>query len=152
MNIENIDKAIAIMERAKARDSVFMVTFQSPKDGITFAETEEELHACGNTACFAGHIAISPEWLRTSGHYAVDGRPRTPSSPGRPEHAIAEWLGIHIDVAESFIYGTPLPSSGKVFDVDWPCVKAGHVVKQLTLLRDLGEAEFINSKRQNIPA
>ena len=63
MNCERIQAAIAMMKRAIPR-YFDMTDWQNERPGhiIEIAQTESELHTCGNTACFAGHLALSPEF------------------------------------------------------------------------------------------
>lgn len=91
MNPRNIRKAIAVMQRAIDRGGKFsMANWQSrqTRDGLVQAVgaecafTESQLHACGNAACFAGYLDISPEWRADFGRVQA-----------RNPH-LAEWLGI----------------------------------------------------------
>lgn len=139
------------MERAKIRNSLDMAYFQQGIELDELVETEEALHTCGNTACLAGHIAISPEWLSLPGHWVGDGGVPFSKNHQRPEHAIAEWWGVRSSTVKHFIYGFNVYTIDKngsvdVYGVPWDDVKAEHVIEQLTLLRDLGEDEYINSK------
>lgn len=165
MNIENMNKAIAVMERAKLHDSVDMQDWQADTDGYNTsikAITEAELHACGNKACFGGHLAISPEWLSDARNsFDGIGGPTRLAKTGivlADARSVADWLGIDINVANLFIYYYN-DSPGRSFDngedhilygVPWKEVKAEHVIRELTLLRDLGEVEYINSKRTKL--
>lgn len=54
MNKERIQYAISIMEQAENLD---MNSYQSAFNHVA---TIKELHTCGNTACFAGYLALSP--------------------------------------------------------------------------------------------
>lgn len=155
MNIENINKTIAIMERAKARDSVYMAAFQAPEDGVTFARTEEELHTCGNRACLAGHIAVSPEWLSEPGHTSDDDGSPITDDIGDNSKAVADWWGLSDagalrSIADYLIYGYRSSiSKQNVYGISWHDVKAEHVIEQLTLLRDLGEDKYRQLKRMD---
>lgn len=62
------------------------------------AQTEEELHACGTSACAMGWIAISPEWKAAGGEVSV--RHTSFSMPYKNERvtgfdAAALWLGVN---------------------------------------------------------
>ncbi len=70
------------------------------------ARTEEELHACGNKACFAGYFAISPEWREAGGRNTSAGEPWFQGRLGY--QAIAEFLEIPVEVAKELVQGTPL--------------------------------------------
>lgn len=89
MNLERLNYAIEIMRQAHNLD---MTSWQ---DGEV-AGSIEELHDCGNTACFAGYLAISPEW---DGEVTQSGQPYYPCSKGRPHEllgarAINEFLSM----------------------------------------------------------
>lgn len=89
MNIERLNQAIAVMERT-TDEKVDMSFWQiiDPDASIRLpASTESSFHACGNKACFAGHIAISPEWRSSS----VIGEEYTRDEDGAP--MIAYWQG-----------------------------------------------------------
>lgn len=145
MNIDNINKTIAIMERARERDSVYMPHWQSNNTHVLereeIAKNEEEFHACGNQACLAGHIAISPEWQADGGIIAYGGVPIMKNIHHFPSDSLGEWWGVNANIAESLIL------SGRrtkhiIYGVPWEDVKAEHVLKALHELRDLGTAEF----------
>lgn len=122
MNKRNVLKAIAIMKRAK---NLEMLAFQSRAHGRGFVGTEEELHMCGNTACFAGYIAISKEFKEDGGEC----RDGSPFFNGElEEEAIRQWLDISIDLASGLVYGevySPIPFSE---------VKPKHVIEKLELI------------------
>jgi hypothetical protein len=100
-NIDNINKAIAIMLRAK---NLNMTAFQANVNGLTLVTTEEELHKCGNTACFAGYVAVSPEW-QAEGGLCVDGSPQRDEAETPEGDVIAEWLGISRHLAFGIVFG-----------------------------------------------
>lgn len=139
MNIENVKKAIAIMERAKVRDSVYMCQWQTANEfaGYAIAVNEDDLHACGNRACFAGHIAVSKEFQNDGGE-CKKGLPYFSDLNGAG--AIALWLDIHPTIAESFVYGGVIVQvkTGEEFsyfyDKLWRGVNAQDVIDKLNLL------------------
>ena len=64
-----LDKAIAIMRRA---NNLNMKEYQMSSLGkhLRYNEictSENSLHRCGNTACFAGYVAISTEFKNDDG-------------------------------------------------------------------------------------
>lgn len=87
MNIERLNQAIAVMRRAGTLD---MTNWQEE----TFTEcatTEETLHTCGNSACFAGWVAVSPEFQEAGGEVHPDyGFPIFGKLSGAS--AVCEWL------------------------------------------------------------
>lgn len=60
INLERLEQAIAVMKRA---GEVNMNFWQ--RGGVS--ETEDDLHSCGNSACFAGWLAVSPEFREAGG-------------------------------------------------------------------------------------
>jgi hypothetical protein len=133
MNKQNVLKAITIMERAKAHGSVCMTDWQS--GGVMDTQqTEQGLHACGNTACFAGHIAISPEWKIDGG---IIGRFGEPSMNGSsPTKCIAEWLDVDRRIATSLIYGDLCAASkeSSFYGKPWADVNADDVLNKLQMI------------------
>lgn len=123
MNVENIHKAIAIMRRAGKVD---MQWFQ---DGIT-CFTEEDMHTCGTAACFAGWVAVSPEFKADGGVVLGGG---TPLFGGKTESdAIAAWLGISDKLASNLVYPNMevYPILKKTYG-EWGSIKAEHVIDAL---------------------
>jgi hypothetical protein len=111
MNRDNIRTTIDILKRAQAFN---INNFQRSADqvdersGFKYAETEADLHKCGNTACIAGYIAISPEWAAQGG-WAELGTPVCLNSKGNEGGALesmSEFWDISESAAESIIYGT----------------------------------------------
>lgn len=102
MNIERLNQAINIMKRAGTIDMGFW-------QGDTFdtCHTESELHSCGNSACFAGWVAVSPEFQEAGGaHLHNSGAPIFNGCMGYL--AIAGWLeagGLHKEVIELLVTG-----------------------------------------------
>lgn len=124
VNKVNVQKAIDIMERVP-NDMLNMRFFQSGSLYGTVT-TEEALHACGNKACFAGYIAVSPEFKADGGKSSWSGAPRL--TPGdNATDSISKWLDIDLDLAESFVFG----DSDTFYPVPWTEVKPQHVIAKL---------------------
>lgn len=145
MNIDNINKAIAVMERVKRNGGeVNMGSWQfGAFSRVETCETEEELNHCGSAACFAGWVAVSPEFKEAGGFVTGGGMPEIPLA-GKMERgllgedAIAAWLGISLKEADGLCYtgGDDLCS---VYGTD-DCseVTAEQVLEALYRLRDTG--------------
>lgn len=107
MNVENVKAAIEIMKNAQNLD---MNSWQDNK-GISgkYCHSIASLHECGNSACFAGYIAISEEFLSSGGCLsAYGGEPVLVTNEGNTlvsTRAIAHWLGVSPETSESLIYG-----------------------------------------------
>lgn len=89
MNTERIKYAISIMEQAQ---NLNMRIWQNRTDWDSdYATTIEDLHTCGNTACFAGYIAISPLFQEVGGVVVeVTGTPKLNGMAG--EDALLEFF------------------------------------------------------------
>lgn len=166
-NTENVQHAVNIMLRAASRDSVSMETFQSPGPGshvvARIVKTEEAFHACGNVACFAGHVAISPEFQSSTycdSTFYVDesGTPRMKDLRGRTsvfdsETVMALWLGVPRLVAGLMIYRAQVKLKGSsqylrqaphcLYGVKWEEVKAEHVIKVLRAIQENGVMKML---------
>ena len=94
MNKENVKKAIAIMESVVERDDKFNMNIWRGvlDDDVKPPLTEARLRACGTAACFAGWVAVSPEFRTDGGVVGVTGAPRLGERIGAI--AIAKWLEI----------------------------------------------------------
>lgn len=69
MNKKRIKYAISVMEKAKNLD------MNSWQTSYNLAATITELHTCGNTACFAGYLALSPLFKEVGGAVGIVGEP-----------------------------------------------------------------------------
>lgn len=140
MNLENINHAINIMKRAGVIDSLRMIDWQSQFDEQVGSPkfTEHELHICGNKACFAGHIAVSPEFIEAGG--TADRWCGSPCYSGKGgAGAVALWLGISKELADSLVYGD-LDDSEDVgyspfYNCAWGKVTAPMVIEKLELIK-----------------
>lgn len=107
---ENVREAILTMQRVESGGrSLDMTMFQDGEE----AKTEAQAHACGTVCCFAGWVAISPHYQAQGGIVGAWGEPlrkgddtearmvRLTTRPARD--AMADYLGIHVDLAELFI-------------------------------------------------
>ena len=102
MNKSNVQKAINVMLRVKARgDNFDMSRWQQVNFSLKLPEqlqsigilnTERELHECGSAACFGGWVASSPEFAADGGKAVGSGYPILDGTRGA--RAIALWLDI----------------------------------------------------------
>jgi len=133
--IAQLTKAIAIMVRQRGHNSVCMVNWQS---GIPSAQSVRKLHMCGNTACFAGHVAISKEFKQDGGILTACGAPTFCGFTG--SGAIRLWLGISANEANNLVYGQPLDEPVHIspyYQKVWKEVDEEDVIAALRKLRKL---------------
>lgn len=146
MNIENINKAIAVMERVKVRggriDMSDWMTHDQP-DAPVCVMDESDLHTCGTAACFAGWLAVSPEWKEDGGSATHNGCPVMGDHPnfgGVPP--VATWLDIgNVEcgalctsiAGEAIVHPRVYPGLDDVTDID-----VDDVLAALYRLRDTG--------------
>lgn len=135
MNVGNINKAIAVMERVRDREYKFDITlFQEVDGGEGLKETEEELHACGGAACFSGWLAVSEEW-RADGGFSS---PLGAALMGEEDdlNSISRWFGVKKGAVEGIIYPSTLVFGKKRLQD----ISAQDVIDALVRLRDRGLA------------
>lgn len=133
MNRQNIKAAIALMKRAGA--SVDMANWQTPADRVTGIKlTEEDLYACGNKACFAGFVAVSPEFKASGGTCSCRGSPQFQGKDGHC--AISAWLDIPMHTAYNLVTGNVynLKHYSHFYGKPWPEVTNKDVIAELRKL------------------
>jgi hypothetical protein len=151
MNREHIQHAIDLMKAAEAAGTLDMTRWQDDEDdtlndliGKNYAETVEEFHACGNTACLAGHIALSPVFQAIGGKVNQrDGSPilKTVDKDGicarrADEHAVALFFGISVELANKLCL-PPFQTEGDHFyPVEFEDVQPHHVIDKLQNILD----------------
>ena len=135
MNRERIQDAITMMKRAIPR-YFDMTNWQNKGNSYVprIAQTESELHACGNTACFAGHLALSHEFQDAGGLVSETGAPIF--NDLLEASAVAEYFDIPYELARDLT----LPNKD-FYPVDFEDVKPEHVIEKLEmiLVRVIGE-------------
>ena len=130
MNRERIQAAIAMMKRDIAR-YFDMTNWQNEPHGhiIQIAQTESELHACGNTACFAGYLALSPEFQKAGGSVSKIGAPVF--NGVLYAEAVAEYFDITYKLA-----GKLTLNYIHFYPVRFEDVKPEHVIEKLEMILD----------------
>ena len=156
MNREHIQHAIDLMKAAEAAGTLDMNMWQDDEDdtlidliGKNFAETVEEFHACGNTACLAGHIALSPVFQAIGGKVnQCDGSPllKTVDKDGSlllktEERAVALFFGISVELAHKLCLPPFLTEGDPFYPVEFEDVQPHHVIDKLQQILD-GEQRF----------
>lgn len=147
-----IDTAIYIMRRADAWNSLSMSSFQNGQD--KYVKKECTLHKCGNTACFAGHVAVSPEFIAFGGK-SDEGNPFIPENEEEgffdaeltEEDAILTWLDLYEYSHETTIFVNSMIfgdlnyngafAFSDFYNMTWEDVKSEHVIKKLKKLKKI---------------
>jgi hypothetical protein len=152
MNQGNVESAIAVMKRA-GKVSMFKWQARFLTDDRIMSDivkTEAELHTCGTTACFAGWVAVSPEWKAFGGLSDEDGAPYLEEfKTWGTNKSIAKWLGIRPFTVEMFIFNHDIEDQANnytFYSVPYDQVRAEHVVEKLESLKELGEIEFLKKE------
>ena len=130
MNRERIQDAITMMKDVTHRH-FDMANWQNKDHSYVsrIVQTESELHACGNTACFAGHLALSPEFQDAGGSVSKIGAPMF--NGVRYAEAVAEYFDIPYELAGNLT----LPG-GDFYPVKFRDVKPEHVIEKLEMILD----------------
>ena len=151
MNREHIQHAIDLMKAAEAAGTLDMTGWQDNEDdtlydliGKDYAETVEELHACGNTACLAGHIALSPVFQAIGGE--VDQRDGSPTLEtvdkdgicvrGTEERAVALFFDISIELAHKLCLPPSRTKGDHFYPAEFEDVQPHHVIDKLQNILD----------------
>lgn len=136
MNIERLKYFEKVMREF---DRCNMETFQHSEyrghgSGIGgIVNTLEKFHVCGNTACFAGRVALDPKFHADDGSIGPLGLPYYKSYSG--EKAIAAYFGIPLGLADSLIYGDKADdgcsSYSNFYGKEWSDVRGPDVANKL---------------------
>jgi hypothetical protein len=141
MNRERIQDAITMMKDVTHRH--FNMSGWQSKDHsyvLWIAQTESELHACGNTACFAGHLALSPEFQKAGGSVSKTGAPVFNGL--LEDSAVAEYFDIPYELAGDLT----LPNRN-FYPLRFKDVKPEHVIEKLEMTLD-GYYEFLETNHE----
>jgi len=141
MNCERIQAAIAMMKDVTHRH--FNMTGWQNKDHSyvsRIAQTESELHACGNTACFGGLLALSPEFQDAGGLISETGAPIF--NDLLEASAVAEYFDIPYELA-----GKLTLNYINFYPVDFEDVKPEHVIEKLEMILD-GYYEYLETNHE----
>lgn len=79
VTLSRIRYAKFVMEAAKNLNMIYWQTNKYDTDvkvNVNCSPSIGELHKCGNTACFAGYLAISPLWKMLKGTTCINGEPK----------------------------------------------------------------------------
>ena len=123
MNKERVQQCIEMMKKAK---NLNMCYFQQ---GERIAKSTRQLHACGNTACFAGYLAIAPFFRAAGGSQLPEsGMPYFNNRSGGC--ALAEFLDISSDLADNLVFD----SDNFYYPTNFADLKPEHVIAKLELI------------------
>lgn len=134
MNRENVKYCIELMQNATSFD---ICDWQS---GFKLRDSIDALHSCGNTACFAGYIAISEKFKNDGGIQGTSGAPIIGINKG--SNAVAYWLDIPERLAYSFTNGDTCMQKlndsyftySDFYEKAWCDIKPQDVIKKLNQL------------------
>lgn len=113
MNRDNIQYTIDLLKQAQ---NFNINSFQFQKAHFV-ADSVEELHSCGNSACIAGYVGLSARWREMGGGvHTFDGCPIPPKNYVSTKElrdalndellaAMAKFWGLPQELAETLIYG-----------------------------------------------
>lgn len=141
-----LDQIIAIMERAAEHAAIAMTYFQTKSNPDQRCSlTEADLHACGNKACFAGYLGVSPEWKAYGGVIGGMGAPyiRLPKlGMLSPTESIGRWLNVSPDCLELLFYQFDMTMTNDgdhvVYNKSWDQVTADDVLIVLNRIKQAG--------------
>lgn len=101
MRKEHVEALKKVMQTAT---NLNMEEFQERRDR-GYCRSIEDLHSCGNTACVAGYMALMPEFVADGGGMDDRGSPEYIDSSESEDFALARFLGISEDLADSIVFG-----------------------------------------------
>jgi hypothetical protein len=144
---ERFDAAISALLQAEEYQTLFMKHWRSgrPSDGIALRENLHsipELHACGNRACFLGHLSLTVMWQQVFGLPSPLGEPAGGHALSAPE-MIMSYLMIPYEDAYGLIYGNiGINQFGRTgwshyYNRSWGDVRPEDVIAKLKELRSL---------------
>lgn len=134
MNVKRIKHAIKLMKKAK---NLNMVEWQNHEDSGGLAHSVKELHACGNSACFAGYVGISKPFKKAGGRVNSLGDPLFNTQSG--SLAISDYFDISYDLADNFVSGGEFEWKddvyvSKFYNKQWKDVTPEDVIKKLEMV------------------
>lgn len=144
-NMDVLKQLIAIVKRARKADKIYMVSFQVGRDATCM--TEASLHSCGNRACFAGYVALSPEWKAYGGGVNPVGKPTYPATQIydiEPCQNVGQWLGVSSQCLNMLFYSVSVDGNFHytdfhvVYNKPWEDVNSGDVLKVLNRVKRAG--------------
>ena len=104
MNLANIQATIDVLKTAQ---NFYVGDFQVKKNGGDYVTTVEELHRCGNSACIAGSVAVSPAFHAWGGVCSKSDVPSISNLTGfdGAEEAMERYWGMDKEDVSAIIYG-----------------------------------------------
>lgn len=138
MNVENINKAIAIMERVKSYDAKLFYMGQFRAGDVYY--TEKEILDCGTSCCFSGWLSVAQEFADYPNKMRTEAFEL--STEDSPEASMAKLLDISLNLATNIIYThfSYLRVWGRYNIVRAGDVKPDHIIDILKRIK-LGELE-----------
>ena len=136
MNVTNVETAIRIMQGA---ENLSMASWQDEDPSGGICRSIEELHTCGNTACFAGYVAVSPQFTSEPNSGISPGGAPILDKQGRRnfgEGAIRVWLDISHFTADALVHGDYQDNSGycSFYNKEFSDVTPDDVITKLKMI------------------
>ncbi len=128
MNEIRVKQCIEMMRNAK---NVDMLTWQQ---GGGVCKTLEELHACGNPACFGGTLALDPHFIADGGRAGLYGIPLFKELGGK--EAVALYLDISEELGSSLVHGDTCGGVSYFYNKPFDKVDGNDVADKLQLILD----------------
>ena len=126
-NLKRVRQCIRMMQNAKNLNMLAWQRAPGANRDSNEAKDTRTLHKCGNTACFAGYLAISPAFKAVGGRQTRGGSPELGYAHG--PSAVAEYLGISESLALDLVY-----CGREFYPVSVKEVKPEHVIAKLKLI------------------
>ena len=108
MRIDRINQYIADLEEVSKQDLIDMQGWQSTVDAeipAPISRSVWELHQCGNRACAAGFLALTPAFAEAGGEFSdEDGEPVLGTAGG--SQAFARYFALSPFLAKTICYGS----------------------------------------------
>lgn len=173
MNLTNLNTLIAIVERAKGKNSFYMPNHQSTNHYRLIVreeipKTEQEFYARKFKADLLGHVALAPEWRDQGGGIDLMGMPQMPGvEEGRnvmypAVQAMENWLKLTNPTVAAIFYGYEIDFGDECKRIDkktytysskpWNKLTAEDILTVLYELRSNGEIAFLERIARELPA
>lgn len=151
VNRHRLAYAISVMEEVKRiGGQVDMTDWYSDSDELDrMPDSIAEFHACGNRACFAGWMSMSPLWVSLFGKYEAGGMEMARFLSGKERGEYTPVPYCVVNLASAFVFGYPVDGSEDVGDFSsfyqalWSDVTIDDVLEKLYYYQDVLEGMYV---------